>query len=355
MAFGISDNPELRKLLGWNPLAPQRPRLPGMMSQEDVDLADEEEPPLGPFSDENAPEIVHVDQQMAAAAKSPTITPAAGSSMFAHGAGVPGLFGDVARGIGAVVEPTIPYLKAGIPGMGPVDLGDSSILEIAHAAGGGAPSAPIMDDAERRRRAAEINDRNRIREGGGVAEAAANPTPAPARPPEARTTVPLAGSGHDYTNEDLDIEKAARLRGEGPSRGGYMGGQKLEDVAYLPDSVLEEAANRRMLAEVQRKPGALSGPQEAQLEFVRQQGEIKFAAMDKIIDAERDRRIARAQSDPTVPPNRKAAAIEAAHADAEDKKLRNRQIGMAGWPRRQADELDPFTGEPMTPSYGPRQ
>ena len=355
MAFGISENPQLRKLLGWNPLSPPRPRLPGMMSQEDVSMAEEEDLPLGPFSEENAPEIVHVDQQIAAAAKSPTITPAAGSrrkgiSIFDAGRAMSqGLF-DVAGAVAPVIGSGLHAAAQGASDLfGGPDLPEMSI---AHAAGiGGAASAPIMDDAERRRRAAAINEGNRVST--PAAPAAAHPTDAAAltrheTPP--RTTVPSAEWRQPYGDEDLNIEKAARLRGEGPSRGGVFQG-KTEDVAYLPDSVLEEATNRRMLAEVQRKPGALSGAQEAQLEFGKQQGEIKFAAMDKIIDAERDRRIAEAQA-AQAPPERKAAAIKFAMEDADDKKLRNRQIGMAGWPRRQADDLDPFSGEPMTPSYG---
>ena len=139
MAFGISENPQLRKLLGWNPLAPQRPRLPGMVAEEDAAMADEEPPPLGPFSEENSPEIVHVDQQMAAAAKSPTITPAAGRpdrrSIFSAGRGITrGLF-DVAGAVAPVIGSGIrSAAQAASDLFGGPDLGDGS-MSIAHAAG----------------------------------------------------------------------------------------------------------------------------------------------------------------------------------------------------------------------------
>jgi hypothetical protein len=52
------------------------------------------------------------------------------------------------------------------------------------------------------------------------------------------------------------------------SRGGggfYM--PKLEDVAYMPESAIEEAANRRQLAELNAPPGTLTPEQQRQIAF----------------------------------------------------------------------------------------
>lgn len=364
MAFARpTDDPKVRKLLGLPPLpmseedsaepdpfAGVRGILPGKetapaegasapwqpadIPEDSPLMRDIGERSRKAFQTAPDPETVHVDQQLAAASKSPTITPAAGHR--AAFTDVPGMIGEMGSGLLGALGSLQPFGGA-----------SPSIAHAANPGTGAAPSAHTMDDNERIRRAAEINARNRA--GKGEEAAGSNMDEvlghAPPAAPYARPSIARPGTGHTYGNEDLAIERAA-----GPSRGGFMQ-PDVKDVAYLPDSVLEEARTRSQLEDVTTPRGQISPSQEQAIAFESRRGEIKFAAMDKIIDEERDRRVAEARA-AQASPERKAAAIKFAMEDAAEKKLKNRQIGMAGWPRRQSDEIDPFTGEPMMPSYG---
>ncbi len=155
-----------------------------------------------------------------------------------------------------------------------------------------------------------------------------------------------------YTNADLN-----RVHGEEPSRGTFSQ-SALEDVAYMPESVYEDM-DKRARYEAQREvmlgtkastkyPG-LTKRQEQALVFEDIKNEAQFAAMDRMIDQFVEDQIAEISTSPGSP-QEKASGIAAAKAVGRDQKIRNRQIGVLGWPRTawgQPGGIDPFTGEPV--------
>lgn len=326
MGEGFAVDPRMRRLLGWNP------------SQSEDD-------PLDRNVNFDDPETIHRDQQAAAQAKAP-MTPAAGTDtrkgVFRVGMGITQGLSDVAsavapfvgKGIGAVAQTASDLFG------GP----DIPEMAVAHADGPGAvPSAPVMSDEERIRKARTINERNRVVRPAAAAAAGPEPTQAASGIRHAIPEVPRPRMGHTYTNADLDLEHAAGA----PARGGFGESRQDPGKGWMPESAIEDAMMSSRLEDIKTPRGQISPSQEQALEFGKRQAGIKYAAMDQIINEERDRRLAEAQASP-APPDRKAAAIRFAHEDAERKKLYARQIGMAGWPRQQ--QFDPVTGEEF--SYG---
>jgi hypothetical protein len=146
--------------------------------------------------------------------------------------------------------------------------------------------------------------------------------------------------GRGYTNKDLD-----RVHRTGAS----VYAPKLEDVAYLPDSVLEERYKRKELAELNAPEGELTPTQRQALAFETAKGDIRFAAMDKILDQEAADAITDINSQ-AIPPAKKQALIGRVKAKVTQQKLWQRRLGMAGWPRNPGSmEYDPETGEQLYP------
>lgn len=143
-----------------------------------------------------------------------------------------------------------------------------------------------------------------------------------------------------YTNADLDA-----VRERGPQRGGFVFGSE----ESLPiEERLDRAIAKRALTDVQAAGGTgLMPSQQRQLEYKRQEGEIRFAAMDKLIDEDAERTIAEGRSMPSVDPAKLRAFIDDVRAEALEKKLWNRRLGVAGWPRSGVDSYDPATGAPL--------
>jgi len=322
-----------------------------MASQEDVNMADEEPPSPGPFSEEHAPaqdpETVHVDQQLAAISKSPTITPAAG---IGNRKGIMRAGYAMAEGLGHAVEAAAPYVGAGLGAVaqGASDLfgGPDLGMSIAHAAAAGPatfhPQSEIPADSPLGRARGGTHP-HAIEEAAAARKAPPGSTSyADEVAAQNRQPVARPGTGHVYGEADLMREHT-----QGPSRGGYMA-PKVEDVAYMPDSVLEEARNRSQLEDITTPRGSISPSQEQAIEFETRKGEIKYAAMEKLIDDDHARIVAQIMSDTRAAnPAWKATALNKAANEAMQTKLENRRLGMAGWPRGRMGLEGEYLTEPM--------
>lgn len=354
MAFGISENPALRKLLGWNPLAAPKPRLPGMLQEDD--LADEGEPALGPFSEAHAPaqdpETIHVDQQLASIARSPTITPAAG---IGNRKGIMRASYAMAEGLGNAVETAAPYVghALGSIAQGASDLfgGPDLGISIAHAAD--PTPGPVNHPQSEVPPGSPLGLQRDPRGEQHAAEERAHPTDtaAPSRhEPPPRTTVPSAEWHQPYTNEDLNIEHAA-----GPSRGGYGESRQSPKTGWMPASYFRDLARQHAAEDLMpQPPGRLPPSKEEELLFSERQGEIKFAAMERIIDQDHARIVNQIMSDPRAAnPAWKATALDKAAKEAMQTKLENRRLGMSGWPRGRMGLEGEYLTEPMMPGPMP--
>jgi len=146
--------------------------------------------------------------------------------------------------------------------------------------------------------------------------------------------------GRTYSNKDID-----RVHRTGASV--YM--PKAEDVAYLPDSVIEEAVRKKAYRELTTPSEELTPEEQHQLRFKGAEADIRFAAMDKILDQEAADAIADINAQ-ALPPAAKAQLVGRVKAKATQQKLWQRRLGMAGWPRNPgALEYDTETGEPLYP------
>lgn len=172
---------------------------------------------------------------------------------------------------------------------------------------------------------------------GRPAQPAASPAPPSLMgPPEELAGVPT------YTNADLD-----RVRESGPMRGGYVQGS----MESLPlGEQIAHASGERTLAELKTAGTGLTPSMQRALEYKRQESDIRFKAMDALIDQEAERQLAELQADPRYSPQQKKLGIDAIKENALQQKLWSRQLGVAGWPRTGVDTYDPATGEPL---YGP--